>query len=802
MTAGVKLVRAVTFAIIATLCAASEAHAFWPFTRERAIAAADTISTQSLERRFTSWKERHAVADSATADSVAITAAAAAPVSGVYRFTDPAAAAPPSGANTSPPAVAASDSISSPPPFAVADSTALASTDSTAAPPGGAPDSSAAAPPSANPGAAQAALAAAASRGFAPDLRVTMSSTNDALRLNSDLRSSFTDVSGMTLSSGLSYAEDISLTQNTNQETKGLTNSFSVPLRNAGLTFALSTTNRKLDRLGARTTTGVRTNNSSNDRGAQLSVSLGRELNRLPWLRRGIAWRNATRGLRANTFYARNFNQNAQDVIATTGSGAGSREHAGEGNSYGAGVGFDRFQKWFSLRARAGRATVNNIDRSPSFITPENLEGKEESESAGDTATVDVTIPGRWRLQSLSVGFRTARGKDTYSDVSRSSGGGQSGMVGAFRLETKSLFSQSVNLNAAFRPLPRVESKFSFQVSRDSTSYVQRIDQFSDTSRRNWKLDSRISLWKDGAVQVNYESSYGDVNLDNPRNPSNALTREDKDRKLYVEVSHAFTPTWKVRTYGEIRLAQGFYAHAGPQGIGDSDDLRERVQLDIDGAIGPKITARVSMYARRYDQAFIDPRRSASSQDETEYVIRPGYTYRLTSRVTLAQNYGLNSKVIDKIFKPSESTLNRNHFMNTRMDFQLTSAVHLSADYDYLLQDSGLYRARPGQTQRFFAPQARTKKDGIGMGVSFAVLPEGKLSFVSRQESTRERRTNFGGTNTQTITERGNLALGLDSRLKLGELSLDAHLRRNQSFNVTLNRNVFYNVDATLTYAF
>lgn len=88
------------------------------------------------------------------------------------------------------------------------------------------------------------------------------------------------------------------------------------------------------------------------------------------------------------------------------------------------------------------------------------------------------------------------------------------------------------------------------------------------------------------------------------------------------------------------------------------------------------------------------------------------------------------------------------------------------------------------------------------MGVSFAVLPEGKLNFVSRQESTRERRTNFGGSNSQTITERGNLALGLDSRLKLGELNLEAHLRRNQSFNVTLNRNVFYNVDATLTYAF
>jgi hypothetical protein len=140
--------------------------------------------------------------------------------------------------------------------------------------------------------------------------------------------------------------------------------------------------------------------------------------------------------------------------------------------------------------------------------------------------------------------------------------------------------------------------------------------------------------------------------------------------------------------------------------------------------------------------------------------------------------------------------------MNTQLEYQLTTMIHLSANYDYLLQDSGLYRSQPGRVERFFAPQARTKKDGIGMGVVISVLPDGKLNFVSRQESTRERRTNFGTPNTQTITERGNLALGLDSRLKLGELSLDCHFRRNQSFNVTLNRDTFYNVDATLAYTF
>jgi hypothetical protein len=784
--------RALLFVAAVLALPASQAHAFWPFTRDAALVAPDTLTGPVLERRFAKWKLRTAAADSTVAATDSATVPPPAPPqSGVYKFTETPAPAPqfppPAAAIADSTVLAAMDSVA-------ADSTATAATTTGAGSPP--QDLPAAGTP---PAAVNAALAA---RGFAPELRVTLNSSNDALRMNSDLRSAFTDGSGISLTSNLSYAEDHSLTQSTVQETKGLTNAFSMPLRGAGLLFSLTTTNRKLDRQGARTTTGIRTNNSSDDRGAQFSMSFGRELDRTPWLRRGIAWRNATRGLRINSFYARNFNQNEQNVVAATGTGAGAREHAGEGNSYGGGIGFDRFAKWFTVKARAGRATIDNTDRSPSFISSTNPDGREESTSEGDTATVDVTIPGRWRLQNLGVSFRASRGEDTYTDVSRSIGGGQSGNVGAFRLETKSQFSRSVSLNAGFKPLPRVESKFSLQVSRDSTSYVQRIDQFSDTKRRNWKLDNRLSLWKDGSIQVNYESSFGDINLDNPRNPRNALTREDKDRKLYVEINHALTPTWKVRTYGEIRLAQGFYENAGPQGLGDSDELRQRVQLDIDGAIGPKITARVSMYARTYDQAFIDPRRSASSQNEVEYVVRPGYTYRLTPKLTVAQNYGLNSKVIDKIFRLSESTLNRNHFMNTTMDYQLTAVIRLSASYDYLLQDSGLYRSQSGRGERFFAPQARTKKDGIGMGVQFTVLPDGKLTFVSRQESTRERRTNFGARNTQTITERGNLALGLDSRLKLGELNLECHLRRNQSFNVTLNRNVFYNVDATLSYTF
>lgn len=788
--------------------------AFWPI--QRSIPAyTDSLTPERIAKRFEGWKARplrSLAADSTVARSQAGGAAPAPPpASGTYRFGESA----PAPGDT---ADSATDSVTA---AVDADSLAAAlgtlndlfpgladSTDSAAA------DSAAAANGSSTPGSdaasgAQGANAAAAAaaltrRGFAPELSAGLSSTNDNMRLNSDLRTSFSDASGISLSSTLSYGEDISLTQKTNTETRGLTNSFSLPLKKQGMLFSLSTSNRKLDRAGQRTITNVRTSNSSDDRGAQFSATLSRPLSQLPGLSPEGSWANRLRGLNASSFYSRNFSQNVQSIIATAGTASGGREHDGSGNAYGAGLSVDRFDKWFTVKARVGRMTVGNRDRSASLVRAENPAGVEESTSEGDTATVDVTVPGRWIVKTMVMNLRTSQGSDTYTDATRTNIGGQTGEIGNFALETKSTFSQSVNLNATIRSLPKVETKVTLTVSRDSTSYALRLNQFSDSRRRNLRLENRLTYHPKGTLSVNYETNRNDINQDDPRNirnPRNPLTRIDEERKLYVEVNQALTKTWKIRAFGEISLSQGFYEHPGPQGKNDRDELRLRTGLDMDGAIGSKVVGRVTMYVRGFDQSFIDRLRSASSKEEREYVVRPSFTYTIRPGIVVSQNYGLSSKVVDEIFNPNRNTLNRNHFMNTSLSYRLTGTVSLTANYDYLLQENGLYRAQPGSRHRFLAPQARTKKDGIGMGVSYGILKDGKLTFVSQQEATRERITDFG-TGRQTIVERGNLRLGFDSKLKLGDLNLDCRLSRNQSFNVALNRNVYYNIDSKLSVTF
>ena len=57
-----------------------------------------------------------------------------------------------------------------------------------------------------------------------------------------------------------------------------------------------------------------------------------------------------------------------------------------------------------------------------------------------------------------------------------------------------------------------------------------------------------------------------------------------------------WTSTLKTRLYGEVRLNQGFYAHAGPQGFGDRDDHRTEFGVEVAGKINSKMTATSNVY--------------------------------------------------------------------------------------------------------------------------------------------------------------------------------------------------------------
>ena len=627
-----------------------------------------------------------------------------------------------------------------------------------------------------------AAMSALMGRGVLPTFNSRLTSSNDRMNLNSSLATTVADASGVTLTSSLAYGEVISLTQNTNTENSAINMSLLFPWRRYGLDFNLTTSNARSLRLG-RSITNARTRNASDDRGASITGQGAREF---------------VDGVRGNAFYARRLTQNEQQIEATAGTSSGDRANEITGSSFGFGGNVDRV-RWIVVRGRYGQASSNNLDRSASFVSDFNPSGEQHSTSEGDTAQVSVSVPRAGWLSNLQLDFQNQKSEESFTDVTRTASGGVANDT-EFALETRRNHSRSINMRGSLVPWSPLSTQLTFAARRDSVSYRLRPNQFRDDLRVDWSIATTWTYMTGSTLRVAYDAERSETDQNEPSNPRNPQTREEKSRNLSVSVNHGFTPSFKVRAYGDIGLKQGFYRHAGPQGLGDRDDLRTRVGLDVDGRISSKATARVQMYVRTFDQAFIDNRRSSRSRNETEYVVRPGFTYNITNDLVVEQFYGLSSKVLDEVYNPSRNTLNRNHFLQTTMRYKMTSRLELETRWEYLLQDNGFYIDNPFtlQEDRVFAPSARTKKDEVKLSMRYALVRDGVLTFTSENVATREHT----GIASTVVNERGNLALGLDSRIQVGTLSLNARASRNQSFNVTLNRNVFYNVDSSLSYAF
>jgi hypothetical protein len=797
--------------IVLSCAVVPPAEALWPFTRAKSTRP-DTVAAEEWKSRFDSWKERSAVSESSaatrldevlenpqryeldTAQLVALAAAAEAARKGT-----PAGGAA-AGTGTDSP-ITTSQTITSDPqaeptadPLAADDPLARDpfATDPLGAPsdsldgsvppvsgPAGAPPQTGLGGPSMPQGSSSTVLV---EKGFTPIARATLDSNNDNMRMSSSVTALLSDAKGMTLNSTLSYGETIAFNQNTESKTRGINLSLNLPLRRYGLGFLLSTANSKTNRDGTRST-GGRTSDASDSKGASASATFSHRF---------------INGVGTNANFARTFSKSEQVIVSTTGSSAGARQNQSTGNSYGVGLNVDRLS-WIRVRGRVGRSLNNNIDRSPSFD-----QGEQESTSDGDTASVHVELPLGQLVKQVTVDFQMNRSKESFTDVARTSSGSISNTT-QFALETRRNFSRQLRINGQIAPISRLTGNFAVTVARDSVSYAIRPNQFQDRQRLEWSLGGSFRYRSGGSISLNYETSRGDFNRDERSNPDSPQTRREESRSLSGEIRQKFTPTLEVRAYGDISLAQGFYAHEGPQGLGDRDDLRTRIGLDINGQVSGKMTARVQMYVRTFDQAFIDPRRSSSSRDETEYVVRPSFTYQITPRFSLRQLYNLSSKTLDEIFDVSRNTLNRNHFVQTNATYEMTDRLQLDARIDYQLQDNGLYLALdPTTRRRIFAPTASTKKDEIGLGFRFDLIRDGKLALKSDQVATRERRTTFQGGRAagKNVTERGNLSLGFESKYKKGDFLLDIRVTRNQSFNVTLNRNVFYVVDSQLSYTF
>ena len=152
-------------------------------------------------------------------------------------------------------------------------------------------------------------------------------------------------------------------------------------------------------------------------------------------------------------------------------------------------------------------------------------------------------------------------------------------------MENETRFRRSLELRTAFVPTPRLKVDLTFNVARDSVGYEVRQNAFNDTQRRRSSLRGSFKYHEKGTLLVVYEYARTTVNRDEPGVTLSPQTRVDRSNRITASISQEWTKTLKTRLSGDISLAQGFYAHEGPQGFGDRDDLRSQVGMDIEGTI-------------------------------------------------------------------------------------------------------------------------------------------------------------------------------------------------------------------------
>ena len=247
-----RLTIGLTIAAVVLLGWTGVSEAFWPFTRS-VKAVPDSIQKQDWNGRFEDWRSQ-VVGDSLAGSGVGLTAAPSPDLDDLLRQ----AQAEQGGGLDS-----AADSLQAP---AAQDSSQIAAIDSTTTPSEGQDQDQ-------TDALTQARIAAAAAGGFRPMFSAKMTSNNDRMRLDGSLNATFHDPSGVSLTSGMSYGDEYNLNQGTNTRSKGILNTFNLPLRSQGMNFSLTTSNNRRNILGARTTTNERATTATDSRAAGLTAS-------------------------------------------------------------------------------------------------------------------------------------------------------------------------------------------------------------------------------------------------------------------------------------------------------------------------------------------------------------------------------------------------------------------------------------------------------------------------------------------------------------------------------------------------
>jgi hypothetical protein len=239
----------------------------------------------------------------------------------------------------------------------------------------------------------------------------------------------------------------------------------------------------------------------------------------------------------------------------------------------------------------------------------------------------------------------------------------------------------------------------------------------------------------------------------------------DKRQSVRVVVDYPVTSTLKTDLSLGATLFQNFYRDfdVNPR---DRDQLNQYIELGISSMPFPKIKASVSLAASQTDFVNISGTLSSNNRKETSFDFRPEFTYKITDRVELMQQYGLNIEFTDFTFTEDENFLDRNFMFTNTVRAQLTSRLSTMVRYTLLLHDRGSYLAPFPGAERLLDINQEDRRDAMKITFRYQITP--RLAILGGNDYTVRRDVFSGGSRTTPAFRDGGVEIGAEGNYGWG----------------------------------
>ncbi|MDH3214831.1 MAG: hypothetical protein OEN01_00900, partial [Candidatus Krumholzibacteria bacterium] len=275
----------------------------------------------------------------------------------------------------------------------------------------------------------------------------------------------------------------------------------------------------------------------------------------------------------------------------------------------------------------------------------------------------------------------------------------------------------------------------------------------------------------------------------------------DKRQSAKLDIAYPVSSTLQVQLGTGAQLFQNFYK-AKDVNPRDRDQLDEYVNLRINSTPFPKVAAAVFLSASQTRYVNIDGSLSQNNRRETTYDFRPEFTYKITERLELKQEYGLNIEFTEFDFTEEDNFLDRNFLFGNTVRAKLTPSLSSTFDYSLLLHDRGSYlRPAPG-AERLLDIDQEDRRDQMSIGFRYQINP--RLALVGRNDYTIRRDQLAGGSGTSSFEE-GGLEVGAEGKYDFGGgRRLVFRLMKVSRFGrfSSPEQEDYWNMDSSLNYPF